>query len=146
MSRLRERVVPGLGRLSPPVWATDPDFDLAYHVRRLCLPEPGSMRQLLDLAAAVAATPLDRSRPLWEFTIGEGLEGGRAAGARVDPRASPRLRRFSREASAQTLRRPNRRRTSRLTPTGRALAKAWGICLPILTPTVGSAPLHALSK
>ena len=37
------------------------------------------MRQLLDLAAAVAATPLDRSRPLWEFTVVEGLEGGRAA-------------------------------------------------------------------
>src|SRR4051812_36614036 len=33
--RLRERVVPGLGRMAPPVWATDPEFDLAFHVRHL---------------------------------------------------------------------------------------------------------------
>src|SRR5438128_7789008 len=46
--RLRERPVPGLGRLSPPVWATDPDFDLAFHIRHVALPAPGSMRQLLD--------------------------------------------------------------------------------------------------
>ena len=39
--RLRERPVPGLGRLSPPVWATDPDFDLDYHIRHIALPAPG---------------------------------------------------------------------------------------------------------
>jgi len=76
---LRQRVVrPPLG-LAPPTWADDTDFDLDYHIRRLAVPAPGTHRQLLDLAAAVAAPPLDRSRPLWELTVVEGLEGGGAA-------------------------------------------------------------------
>jgi diacylglycerol O-acyltransferase / wax synthase len=76
---LRQRVArPPLG-LAPPQWADDPDFDLAYHLRRLSLPSPGDSRQLLDLAAQLAAMPLDRARPLWEVTVVEGLVGGRAA-------------------------------------------------------------------
>ena len=77
--RLRERVVPGLGRMSPPVWATDREFDLGYHVRHLSLPAPGSMRQLLDLVARLYEEPYDRTRPLWMFYAIEGLEGGRGA-------------------------------------------------------------------
>lgn len=77
--RLRERVVPGLGRMSPPVWATDREFDLAYHVRHLALPQPGSMRQLLDLVTRLHEEPYDRTRPLWMFYVIEGLEGGRGA-------------------------------------------------------------------
>ena len=53
--RLRERPVPGLGRLSPPVWATDRDFDLDFHLRHVSLPAPGSIRQLLDLATRILA-------------------------------------------------------------------------------------------
>ena len=79
LPRLRERVVPGLGRLSPPVWATDPDLDLDYHVRRIRLPEPGSMRQLLDLATRLYEEPYDRTRPLWLFYCIEGLDDGRGA-------------------------------------------------------------------
>lgn len=76
---LRQRVArPPLG-LAPPQWADDPDFDLRYHLRRLSVPPPGELRQLLDLAAQLAATPLDRARPLWELTVIEGLAGGRAA-------------------------------------------------------------------
>ncbi|HZQ75838.1 MAG TPA: wax ester/triacylglycerol synthase domain-containing protein [Acidimicrobiia bacterium] len=76
---LRQRVArPPLG-LAPPQWADDPDFDLAYHLRRLSLPPPGETRQLLDLAAQLAAMPLDRARPLWELTVVEGLAGGRTA-------------------------------------------------------------------
>jgi len=77
--RLGYRVVPSPLRLAPPEWVPDYDLDLDYHLRTVAVPAPGGMRQLLDLAAAVAATPLDRSRPLWEFTVVEGLEGGRAA-------------------------------------------------------------------
>lgn len=77
--RLRQRVVPGLGRLAPPEWADDPDVDLSFHIRHLALPPPGTERQLLDLAAVVAADPFDRTRPLWEFLVVEGLDGGRAA-------------------------------------------------------------------
>jgi WS/DGAT/MGAT family acyltransferase len=76
---LRQRVArPPLG-LAPPQWADDPDFDLGYHLRRLSLPPPGEMRQLLDLTAQLAAMPLDRARPLWELTVVEGLAGGRCA-------------------------------------------------------------------
>ena len=77
--RLRERVVPGVGRLSPPGWAPDPEFDLDNHLRHVALPAPGSERQLYDLAARLMQDPFDRTRPLWMFVIVEGLEGGRGA-------------------------------------------------------------------
>jgi hypothetical protein len=76
---LRQRVARPPFGLAPPQWADDPDFDLGYHLRRLSLPPPGDLRQLLDLAAQLAAMPLDRARPLWELTVVEGLAGGRAA-------------------------------------------------------------------
>jgi diacylglycerol O-acyltransferase / wax synthase len=65
--------------VAPPVWAADPDFDLDYHLRRVVLPAPGDTRALLTLTQALAVTPLDRSRPLWEATLVEGFGGGRAA-------------------------------------------------------------------
>lgn len=78
--RLRQRVVPGgLGRLAPPEWHDDPSFDIDFHVSRLALPAPGTDRELLDLATRLAQDPFDRTRPLWEFHIVEGLQGGRAA-------------------------------------------------------------------
>ena len=77
--RLRERVVPGVGPLSPPHWAPDPEFDLDYHVRHVALPAPGTLRQLYDLAARLMQDPFDRTRPLWFFVIVDGLEGGRGA-------------------------------------------------------------------
>ena len=77
--RLSHRVVSPPLRIAPPEWRPDHDFDLDYHLRTVALPAPGGLRQLLDLAGTVAASPLDRSRPLWEFTVVEGLEGGRAA-------------------------------------------------------------------
>jgi len=60
----------GLGR---PYWVEDPDFDLEYHVRHISLPKPGDWRQLCILAARIHARPLDRSRPLWEIYVIEGL-------------------------------------------------------------------------
>ena len=77
--RLRQRVVPALGRLAPPEWRDDDDFDLDYHLRWVAIPAPGSMRQLLDLATALVQSPFDRTRPLWEFVVIEGLEGDGAA-------------------------------------------------------------------
>ena len=79
MPRLYERVVPGLGRLAPPAWVPDPEFDIEYHMRRLRLPKPGSERQLFDLAAQLYQEPFDRTRPLWRFVIIDGLKGGRSA-------------------------------------------------------------------
>ena len=77
--RLGERVVSPPLRIAPPEWRPDPTFDLEYHLRHVAVPEPGTMRELLDLAASITGPPLDRSRPLWEFTLIEGLEGGRCA-------------------------------------------------------------------
>jgi WS/DGAT/MGAT family acyltransferase len=77
--RLRQRVVPALGRLAPPEWRTDPDFDVCRHVRAVALPEPGTLDALCDLAVAFAHDPFDRTRPLWEFLAVEGLPDGRGA-------------------------------------------------------------------
>ncbi len=76
--RFRQRVVEPALPLGPAVWSTDPDFDLAYHLRRVRLPQPGTDRALLDLAQALATVPFDRQRPPWEATLVEGLDGGRA--------------------------------------------------------------------
>ena len=62
-----------------PEWATDPAFDLHYHLRRIRAPEPGTRAQLLELTQEIALTPLDRSRPPWVGTLVTGLEDGRAA-------------------------------------------------------------------
>ncbi len=76
--RLRQRVMSAPANLSPPVWVDDPDFDLDLHLRRIALPKPGSLRQLLDLATLIVADPFDRTRPLWQFVVVEGLRGGKA--------------------------------------------------------------------
>ena len=77
--RLRQRVQSAPVNLSAPVWVEDPEFDIEYHVRHIALPKPGSMRQLLDIATLVAADPFDRTRPVWQFVVVEGLKGGKAA-------------------------------------------------------------------
>lgn len=76
--KLRQRVyeMPGA---TPPIWVTDNDFDINYHIRHISLPAPGSMRQLLDLGAALLSDPFDRNRPLWQFTVIDGVSGGRSA-------------------------------------------------------------------
>ncbi len=60
--------------LSRPYWVEDADFDLEYHIRHIALPKPGDWRQLCILAARLHSRPLDRSRPLWEFYVIEGLD------------------------------------------------------------------------
>jgi diacylglycerol O-acyltransferase / wax synthase len=75
--RQKIRFVPfGQGR---PVWVDDPHLNLAYHVRHTSLPEPGSEQQLRTLAARIFSQQLDRSKPLWEIWLIEGLKGGRFA-------------------------------------------------------------------
>lgn len=57
-----------------PYWVDDPDFDIEFHVRHIALPRPGDWRQLCIQVARLHARPLDLSKPLWEFTVIEGLE------------------------------------------------------------------------
>ena len=63
--------------LANPVWIADDDIDLDYHMRYLVLPKPGTMAQLEALSARLHSSLLDRSRPLWEFYVIEGLADGR---------------------------------------------------------------------
>ncbi|HEX5761611.1 MAG TPA: wax ester/triacylglycerol synthase family O-acyltransferase [Solirubrobacterales bacterium] len=60
-----------------PVWVDDPFLNLDYHVRRTALPAPGSEEQLRNLASRIFSQQLDRSKPLWELWLVEGLEGDR---------------------------------------------------------------------
>ena len=77
--RLRQRVMEAPLHLTTPEWIEDPHFDFDYHVRHLSVATPGTMTELLDLAAALLGTPLDRERPLWEAYCIDGLEDGRSA-------------------------------------------------------------------
>ncbi len=77
--RLRQRVQPAPANVSPPMWVEDPDFDIDRHVRRIACPKPGTLRQILDLASVIVADPFDRTRPLWQFVVVEGMRGGKAA-------------------------------------------------------------------
>jgi diacylglycerol O-acyltransferase len=77
--RMRQKVVVPSVPVAAAQWVVDPDFDLDYHLRRVALPAPGTLRQLLDLAEVTLASPLDLARALWEVVYVEGLEGGRAA-------------------------------------------------------------------
>jgi diacylglycerol O-acyltransferase / wax synthase len=77
--RFRQRVRWVPGGLANPVWVDDESFDVTYHVRRSALPKPGTEAQLRELVGRIMARPLDRSRPLWEMYLIEGLEGGRFA-------------------------------------------------------------------
>src|SRR5215212_2551171 len=62
-----------------PLWIDDPSFNLEYHIRHTALPDPGSEEQLLLLTARIFSQRLDRSKPLWEVWLVEGLEDGRFA-------------------------------------------------------------------
>jgi diacylglycerol O-acyltransferase len=77
--RLRARVQPSPVNLTPPAWVEDADFSIDRHLRHVALPAPGRPRQLYELATLAALDPFDRTRPLWEFTVVDGLSRGRSA-------------------------------------------------------------------
>ena len=77
--RLRQHVLPGHGPLAPPHWGTDRDFDLDWHVRRMGAPGGGTVRDLLDWATNFLQDPFDRTRPLWQYVVVEGLAEGQGA-------------------------------------------------------------------
>jgi diacylglycerol O-acyltransferase len=77
--RYRQKVREVRLGLARPVWVDDRDFDITYHIRRSALPSPGSDAQLQELIARLGSRPLDRSRPLWEMYLIEGLAKNRLA-------------------------------------------------------------------
>ena len=70
----RQRLIRVPLDLDHPYWIEDPEFDLEFHVRHIALPKPGDWRQLAIQAARIHARPLDMTKPLWEFTVVEGLD------------------------------------------------------------------------
>ena len=77
--RLRQRVVAAPLRITTPEFAEDPTLDIGAHLRTVGVPSPGDARALLDLCGSLAEQPFDRARPLWEFTLIDGLPDGRTA-------------------------------------------------------------------
>lgn len=75
----RRKLAPIPFNLHHPVWVEDAHFDLDYHVRRIGCPGPGTERELAELVGDIASRPLDRSRPLWEMFVVEGLQNGHVA-------------------------------------------------------------------
>ena len=70
----RQRLVRVPFDLDHPYWIEDPEFDIEFHVRHIALPKPGDWRQLCIQVARLHARPMDLTKPLWEFTIVEGLD------------------------------------------------------------------------
>ncbi|HTM84168.1 MAG TPA: wax ester/triacylglycerol synthase family O-acyltransferase [Mycobacterium sp.] len=76
MPLFREKLADTALNLDHPVWVEDTDFDVARHLHRIGLPPPGSRVELAEIVGHIAGLPLDRSRPLWETWVIEGLESG----------------------------------------------------------------------
>jgi WS/DGAT/MGAT family acyltransferase len=76
---LQYRLVEIPWRLHHPMWLEGCEVDLDYHLRRVRVPAPGGRRELDGVISRIASTPLDRSKPLWEFHFAEGLQGSRFA-------------------------------------------------------------------
>jgi WS/DGAT/MGAT family acyltransferase len=75
----RERVVTVPFQLAHPVLIEDPAFDIDNHVFRVGVPSPGTVHELAELVGNISSRPLDRSKPLWEMWVAEGLEHGYVA-------------------------------------------------------------------
>ena len=77
--RFRQKLAFPPAELGRPFWVDDPTFNLAYHVRHSALPAPGSEEQLRNVAGRLFSQALDRSKPLWEIWLVQGLERNRFA-------------------------------------------------------------------
>jgi diacylglycerol O-acyltransferase len=77
--RYRQKLVYPRFQMGRPLWIDDPRFNLEYHVRHTSLPSPGSVEQLRLLTGRIFSQRLDRSKPLWELWLVQGLEGNRFA-------------------------------------------------------------------
>lgn len=77
--RYRQQVREVTLGLARPLWVDDPEFDINFHIRRSGLPQPGGMDRLQELIARIMSRPLDRTRPLWEMYLIEGLTDSRLA-------------------------------------------------------------------
>ncbi len=79
LPRYRQKLASPAPGLTNPVWVDDDGFDIDWHVRQASLPAPGGPAELAELVGREMSRKLDRSRPLWEMTVVEGLAGGETA-------------------------------------------------------------------
>ena len=79
LTPLRYQLVDIPLRLHHPMWVQNDDIDFYYHLRSVTVPAPGGRRELDQLIGEIASTPLDRTRPLWEMYVAQGLVGDRVA-------------------------------------------------------------------
>ena len=107
--RYRQRVRDVPGHLANPVWVDDEDFDVTYHVRRSALPRPGTDQQLQEFVARIQPRPLDRTRPLWEVYLVEGLARGPLRHRDQDPPGPGRRHQRGRHRPRHPRRRPDDR-------------------------------------
>ncbi len=77
LTPFRRRLVEVPLGLDLPYWIEDPDFDIDFHVRHHAVPPPGTPQQLAEAVSRIIARPLDRTRPLWELYVIEGVDNGR---------------------------------------------------------------------
>lgn len=75
MPEFRAKLADSQLNLDHPVWVEDNDFDLARHLQRIALPSPGGRTELAEICAHIASSPLDRSKPVWEMWVIEGIAG-----------------------------------------------------------------------
>ena len=75
----RRRLVTVPHQFDRPYWVDDADPDLEFHIRHIALPHPGDWWQLMIQVARLHSRPLDRSRPLWQFTTIDGIHNGQVA-------------------------------------------------------------------
>jgi len=76
---LKKKIVPVPWDIDHPIWVDDDELDIDYHIRHLGLPKPGTTEQLEELVGRLHSNFLDRSRPLWEFYVIDGLADGHHA-------------------------------------------------------------------
>jgi len=81
--RFRQRVVPPRTPFGNYSWELDPHFDLRAHIHRAAVPAPGDKAALQNMMSDIISTPLDRSRPLWQYHLLEGYQGGTVVASRM---------------------------------------------------------------
>ncbi|GAA4261410.1 hypothetical protein GCM10022294_09830 [Dietzia aurantiaca] len=79
MPAFRRKLHDSMLNVDHPVWVEDESFDIDHHLQRIGLPEPGDDHELAELCAHLASQPIDRSMPLWQMYVIEGLSDGRVA-------------------------------------------------------------------
>ena len=127
MPQFREKLADSPFNLDHPVWVDDNNFDVNRHLHRIGLPPPGGRAELAEICGHIASLPLDRSRPLWEMWVIEGVAGtdaqrGRSAGG--DDQGAPRRcgRRDRRQPDVAAVQHRSRRARRRIRSTASAAA------------------------